>query len=182
MLAIAKQCPMLMLIKRLEVGTIEFGSASFTVGITILEVYGMSENTGPMTVSTQSMPHSFKVGSAGIAIATIAEAEMLLRIAEYLGAEEKTARQVRGALIYPAFMFGTGAVVVLFMMIFILPRFAKIYEMRSASLPAPTRALMGLGNFMTNRIKFLQIMLINSRNSHGGDFNLVSLRLYHQSS
>ena len=78
-------------------------------------------------------------------------AEMLLRISEYLGAEEKTARQVRGALIYPAFMFGTGAVVVLFMMIFILPRFAKIYEMRSASLPGPTRILMGLGDFVSTQ-------------------------------
>ena len=29
----ARQCPILMLIKRLDVGTIEFGSASFTFGI-----------------------------------------------------------------------------------------------------------------------------------------------------
>ncbi len=77
--------------------------------------------------------------------------EMLLRISDYLGSEEKTARQVRGALIYPGFMFGTGAVVVLFMMVFILPRFAKVYEMRSASLPGPTRVLMGIGDFVTTQ-------------------------------
>ncbi|MCH2153172.1 MAG: type II secretion system F family protein, partial [Phycisphaerales bacterium] len=74
--------------------------------------------------------------------------EMLLRVADYLGAEQKTARQVRGALIYPAFMLGTGMVVVLFMMVFILPRFARIYEMRSASLPGPTRVLMSMGEFV----------------------------------
>ncbi|MEE2907090.1 MAG: type II secretion system F family protein [Planctomycetota bacterium] len=90
-------------------------------------------------------------------------AEMLLRIAEYLGAEEKTARQVRGALIYPAFMFGTGAVVVLFMMIFILPRFAKIYEMRSASLPGPTRILMGLGEFVSTQwMYYLPAILVST--------------------
>ncbi|MDG2423778.1 MAG: type II secretion system F family protein [Phycisphaerales bacterium] len=102
-------------------------------------------------------------------------AEMLLRIAEYLGDEEKTARQVRGALIYPAFMFGTGAVVVLFMMIFILPRFAKIYEMRSASLPGPTRILMGLGEFVSTQWMYYLpaillstiILLLWQRGSHG---------------
>ena len=101
--------------------------------------------------------------------------QMLLRIADYLGAEEKTARQVRGALIYPAFMFGTGAVVVLFMMIFILPRFAKVYEMRSASLPGPTRVLMGIGDFVTTQwMYYLPIMVLTTvalflwqRSQHG---------------
>jgi len=89
--------------------------------------------------------------------------EMLLRISDYLGSEEKTARQVRGALIYPAFMFGTGAVVVLFMMVFILPRFAKVYEMRSASLPGPTRVLMGIGDFVTMQwMYYLPALLISS--------------------
>lgn len=88
-------------------------------------------------------------------------AEMLLRISEYLGAEEKTARQVRGALIYPAFMFGTGAIVVLFMMVFILPRFAKVYEMRAASMPAPTRVLMSLGEFVSTQwMYYLPALLV----------------------
>lgn len=101
--------------------------------------------------------------------------EMLLRISDYLGSEEKTAQQVRGALIYPAFMFGTGAVVVLFMMVFILPRFAKVYEMRSASLPGPTRVLMGIGDFVTMQwMYYLPAILISSillfiwqRSQHG---------------
>ena len=36
-------------------------------------------------------------------------------------------------------------------MIFILPRFSKVYEMRSASLPGPTRVLMGIGDFVTTQ-------------------------------
>ncbi|MCH2132428.1 MAG: type II secretion system F family protein [Phycisphaerales bacterium] len=101
---------------------------------------------------------------------------MLLRIADYLGAEEKTRRQVRGALVYPAFMFGTGAVVVLFMMVFILPRFAKVYEMRAASLPGPTRVLMGLGDFVSTQWAIYLpvlgavalVMTLWQRSEHGG--------------
>ena len=72
---------------------------------------------------------------------------MLGRIAEYLGKEQRTLRQVRGALTYPAFMLGTGLLVIVFLVTFILPKFAKIYEMRSASLPTPTRILMAIGEY-----------------------------------
>jgi len=33
----------------------------------------------------------------------------------------------------------------------VLPKFAKIYEMRSATLPAPTRVLLGLSDFVTSQ-------------------------------
>ena len=72
---------------------------------------------------------------------------MLGRIAEYLGKEQRTLRQVRGALTYPAFMLGTGLLVIVFLVTFILPKFAKIYEMRSATLPTPTRILMAIGEY-----------------------------------
>lgn len=72
---------------------------------------------------------------------------MLARVADYLGKEQRTRRQVRGALVYPGFMLGTGILVTIFLVTFILPRFARIYELRSASLPSPTRILMNIGEF-----------------------------------
>ncbi len=75
---------------------------------------------------------------------------MLGRIADYLGKEQRTLRQVRGALAYPAFMLGTGLLVIVFLVTFILPKFARIYEMRSATLPTPTRVLMSIGEFASN--------------------------------
>ena len=61
---------------------------------------------------------------------------MLARVSDYLSKELRTKRQVRGAMLYPGFMLGSGLLVVAFLVTFILPRFARIYEMRSASLPA----------------------------------------------
>jgi type II secretory pathway component PulF len=78
-------------------------------------------------------------------------AEMLGRVGEYLGKERRTARQIKGALGYPLFMMGTAVVMTVFLMAFVLPRFAKIYEMRSAQLPGPTRILLSMSHFVTSQ-------------------------------
>lgn len=73
---------------------------------------------------------------------------MLRRVGDYLGKERRTARQVKGALTYPAIMVGTAVVVTSFLLIFVLPKFARIYESRSARLPTPTRIVMAFSDFV----------------------------------
>jgi type IV pilus assembly protein PilC len=77
-------------------------------------------------------------------------AVMLGRIGEYLAKERRTARQIKGALGYPMFMMGFAILMTIFLMAFVLPRFAKIYEMRSASLPGPTKFLLAISRFATH--------------------------------
>jgi type IV pilus assembly protein PilC len=74
---------------------------------------------------------------------------MLGRIGEYLAKERRTARQVRGALGYPIFMAATGLAMTVLLVAFVLPRFARIYEQRAATLPGPTRVLIAVSNFVT---------------------------------
>ncbi|MCA9296309.1 MAG: type II secretion system F family protein, partial [Phycisphaerales bacterium] len=71
---------------------------------------------------------------------------MLGRVGEYLAKERKTARQIRGALGYPLFMISAGIVMTIFLMIFVLPRFAAIYEQNAATLPLPTLILLGVSD------------------------------------
>ncbi len=78
-------------------------------------------------------------------------AMMLGRVGEYLSKERQTARQVRGALAYPVFMMTCGLVMTIFLMSFVLPRFAEIYGERAASLPTPTKLLLGISNFATTQ-------------------------------
>lgn len=78
-------------------------------------------------------------------------AMMLGRVGEYLAKERRTARQIKGALSYPVFMMLSGIVMTIFLMAFVLPRFAKIYEMRAATLPTPTKVLLGMSNFVTTQ-------------------------------
>jgi type IV pilus assembly protein PilC len=71
---------------------------------------------------------------------------MLERVASYLSRERKTIREVKGAMTYPMIMGFTAIVVTSLIVTFVLPRFAKIYEMRAASLPMPTKILMGISD------------------------------------
>lgn len=74
--------------------------------------------------------------------------EMLGRVAEYIGKEVETKRQIKGALTYPAVMLTMAVSVTSFLVVWVLPRFAKIYESRSAALPKPTQFLLDISGFV----------------------------------
>ncbi len=77
--------------------------------------------------------------------------EMLGRVAEYIGKERDTRRQVKGALMYPAVMLTMALSVTTFLVLWVLPKFAKIYDSRAAALPRPTRMLLDFsGAVMSN--------------------------------
>jgi type IV pilus assembly protein PilC len=75
---------------------------------------------------------------------------MLKRAADYMGQERETLKKIRGAMIYPICMVVFCTLVVIGMLIFILPRFEKIYSGKGAVLPAPTRFLLALSHGMTD--------------------------------
>lgn len=76
-------------------------------------------------------------------------APMLARVSEYLAKERRTARQIKGALMYPAAMVSLALVVTVFLVVWVLPRFAKIYQSREAALPAPTRVVLAASEFIS---------------------------------
>lgn len=67
---------------------------------------------------------------------------MLLRASDHLRRGERLAKQVRAAASYPFLMLGVGVVVVIALLVFVLPRFARIYSDRGAELPWPTQLLL----------------------------------------
>jgi type IV pilus assembly protein PilC len=76
---------------------------------------------------------------------------MLERISTYLSKEMQTAKKIRGALTYPAFMLGMVIVVTTFLLIFVMPKFAGIYQARDTALPVPTQMLLGLSGSLMNQ-------------------------------
>ena len=71
---------------------------------------------------------------------------MLERISQYLSKEQATAKKIRGALTYPTVMLCMVLLVTIFLLTFVLPQFAGIYDAKDAALPAPTRLLMALSD------------------------------------
>lgn len=75
-------------------------------------------------------------------------ARMLDRIAAYLTQEIETRKMVIGASIYPG-IIGTMAIsVTVFLLTFVLPRFAGVFKGKEHALPMPTKFLMALSTFM----------------------------------
>ena len=82
-------------------------------------------------------------------------AAMLQRVADYLDQEQDLRRKIRGAMLYPVGMLIFSLLVVAAMIIFVLPRFQKIYEGRHAVLPLPTRVLLGISSVVVNHWAYL---------------------------
>ena len=71
---------------------------------------------------------------------------MLQRVSDYLASERETRKRIKGAMIYPVCMLSFCALVVVGLLIFVLPRFEKIYGAKGSVLPLPTRFLLGLSH------------------------------------
>jgi len=74
--------------------------------------------------------------------------KMLDRIAQYIGQQLETRKMVIGAAIYPAIIGTLAVCVTVFLLTFVLPKFASVFEGKEDVLPWATKFLMGLSKFM----------------------------------
>ena len=74
--------------------------------------------------------------------------EMLARVAKDLAKGRKTAKQIRGAMMYPAIMLAVAVLAVTVIMVFVLPKFGPLFKAQGDRLPAPTKALVWLSGFI----------------------------------
>lgn len=73
---------------------------------------------------------------------------MLDRIAKIITRQLETRKMVIGASIYPAVIGGLATCVTIFLLTFVLPRFAGVFAGKESVLPWPTIFLMGLSKWM----------------------------------
>lgn len=74
---------------------------------------------------------------------------VLQRLTAYYEESAKLRTRIAAALVYPAFMtvFGLGAVA--FMMTWVIPRISRLFDSFGATLPWPTRLLIGTSDVVT---------------------------------
>lgn len=77
--------------------------------------------------------------------------KMLGRISEHLSNQIETRSMVRGAMIYPAILGTMAIVTTVFLLVFVLPQFTKLFAGKEALLPKPTIMLMAMSAFMRNQ-------------------------------
>jgi type IV pilus assembly protein PilC len=105
-----------------------------------------------------------EAGEVGGALDTI-----LVRLAQYREKADRLARKVKGALVYPIVVMIVAIGVTFAMLRFIVPVFAKMFAGLGAELPAPTRFVLGISNFLQDQTVFLLLILI---------FGIIGFRFY----
>src|SRR5271170_1142704 len=74
---------------------------------------------------------------------------VLDRLAEYSERQSEFVAKVRGALTYPFIMMGVGLAIMGFLVSYVVPQVATIFEQQHAALPTMTKVLITFSNFLT---------------------------------
>lgn len=84
---------------------------------------------------------------------------VLERLADFLEKQQELTSKVRGAMIYPAIMFIVGLGVLVFMMTFVIPKVADIFEASNNALPFVTVVLIGASDFLRENFALILVFM-----------------------
>jgi len=73
---------------------------------------------------------------------------ILNRLAIYLEKADALKKKVKGAMTYPTIVFTVAIGATIFMLMFIIPTFAQMFQDFGGELPLPTKIVMGLSDFL----------------------------------
>jgi len=126
----------------------------------------------PLSVALQDLPDSFPNYYVSLIKAGESSGKLddvFLRLAENLEKSREFRGKVVGALIYPIIIVLAIVVVAFIMMTFVLPQLLELYENFDIDLPASTRLIIGMSNFMS---KFWPLIIV------AVFFSVVSIRQF----
>jgi type II secretory pathway component PulF len=111
---------------------------------------------GGSSLSTALGKHPKLFDAAYVATIAAGEAsgrmqQVLTQLAELQRADLKLRRTISGMLVYPLLLMVVSFAVVTILVIFVLPRFATIFEQYEIALPLITRVLMGIASEARSR-------------------------------
>ena len=85
---------------------------------------------------------------------------VLERLAEYNERQDEFVSKVKGALTYPIIMMFVGAAIMTFLVTYVVPQVATIFEQQHAALPLATQILIGISSFLTGYWIWIVIALL----------------------
>lgn len=81
---------------------------------------------------------------------------ILTRLAAYIEKSMKLKKQIKGAMVYPITIMSIAVVVVGVILVFVIPTFAKMFADFGGDLPAPTKFVIALSNFL---VKYIVVLI-----------------------
>jgi type IV pilus assembly protein PilC len=91
-----------------------------------------------------------QVGEAAGVLDTV-----LQRLATYIEKAASLKRKVKSALVYPSTIIAVAVLVIIFMMTFVIPTFAKMFSGLGAELPLPTKIVVWMSDFTRQYVIFI---------------------------
>ncbi|OPJ56331.1 type II secretion system F family protein [Alkalithermobacter paradoxus] len=81
------------------------------------------------------------------------------RMAVYYEKENKIYTKIKGAMTYPIILSIVSAIVVAFLLTFVLPTFVAMFESAGAALPMPTRILLNI-SYLVTKFWYLVVLIL----------------------
>lgn len=116
----------------------------------------------PLSQAVAGLPHCF----SALCVATIKSSErtgdLKEALARYIAYQEQLDRvrkKVLAALLYPAILLVVGASVLAFLVLYVVPRFARVYEDIAVELPLLSSAVLWTGRWVDHHAALVGISL-----------------------
>ena len=107
----------------------------------------------PLSKAIAGQPLSFDPlyqGVVGAAEQSGKMGQVLTQLAEFLEKRQALKQKAMGALAYPAMLTGVAFMIVLFLMTYVVPQIARVFQSTKQALPFSTRFILGLSEFIVN--------------------------------
>ena len=83
-------------------------------------------------------------------------------MAEYYTSMDQTRKEMKSALTYPAVVLTIAFAVLIFMLTYLVPQFSSMFEGQGAELPAITRTILAISDFIKTKWWILLIVIVGS--------------------
>lgn len=87
-------------------------------------------------------------------------AETLDDMVDYYSESEATRKQMKSAMTYPVLILSFAGIVVIFILIWVVPQFKDIFDNLGADLPAITKIVLSISNFLQTKGLFILLGFI----------------------
>lgn len=117
----------------------------------------------PLSKAIASQPQSFDPlyqGVVGAAEQSGKMGQVLTQLADFLEKREVLKQKAIGALAYPAMLLGVAFMIVLFLMTYVVPQIARVFQSTKQALPFSTRFILGVSDFLTNWVWLLAFIIV----------------------
>ena len=86
--------------------------------------------------------------------------EVLDEMAIYYKRADSNAKQIKNAMTYPSVLLVFALAVLTFVILWVVPSFTSMYDATGGELPAITRAVMNISNFLEKNILYIALGLV----------------------